>query len=89
MSEALREELNTALENLYDAACRTEAYADMLRDQVHRLKSDVRSEQDRLANDPTPIANDAHADNARELDAMHFEIGRLCETVTNMRIDLQ
>lgn len=87
MSEALREELQAALERLHVEACRVETYAELLRDAAHSLQSDARAAQERLANDPEPKADDIHADNANELGSMTYEIGRLQDVLSRMRGD--
>lgn len=87
MGRELTEELRRDLQELSVNAQYIERYADFLLQGLRRLQSAAANAQSSLTNDSR--ANDAYRDNAREVIAMKYEIGRLCDKLQEMTSDCE
>ena len=87
MGRGASEALSRDLQELGDNARYIEAWADQLHSGLRDLVTAAARARSSLNGNEG--GNDAFQDHARELMAMKYEIGRLAERVTLMRMDCE
>ena len=87
MSQGVKDELDRDLQELCDNAHFIEGYADHLLKGLRDLQSAASRARSLL--DGSESGDDIFRDNARELMAMKYELGRLVDSVRDMVRDCE